>query len=162
LGGRLIDIHSQHQTLKLTDNNFQFQVIDAIGDVREELSLYQDKLSDYLLLKKELKSLIEFQQQADKDYDYNSFLLEELKAASLTSGVLADLDARYDRLRDGDEIATRGAQAVQLLGEEHNDILPIVDELMSGFHRLDSFGKSYKDLADRIESVLVELDEVYN
>ena len=162
LGGRLIDIHSQHQTLKLTDNNFQFQVIDAIGDVREELSLYQDKLSDYLLLKKELKSLIEFQQQADKDYDYNSFLLEELKAAQLKSGMLADLEATFEQLNNVDEIATRVTQALQLFGEEQIGILPSLNELKSSFHRLGSFGKSYKDLSDRIESVLIELDDVYN
>lgn len=162
LGGRLIDIHSQHQTLKLTDNNFQFQVIDAIGDVREDLSLYQDKLSDYLLLKKELKSLIEFQQQADKDYDYNSFLLEELKAAKLKPGMLADLEATFEQLNNVDEIATRVTQALQLFGEEQIGILPSLNELKSSFHRLGSFGKSYKELSDRIESVLIELDDVYN
>src|SRR5690606_163746 len=162
LGERLIDIHSQHQTLKLTDNDFQFQVIDAIGDLSKELELYQAKLSDYLVLKKELKSLIEFQQQADKDYDYNSFLLEELKAAKLKPGMLADLEATFEQLNNVDEIATRVTQALQLFGEEQIGILPSLNELKSSFHRLGSFGKSYKDLSDRIESVLIELDDVYN
>lgn len=162
LGVRLIDIHSQHQTLKLTDNDFQFQVIDAIGDVSEQLSQYQDKLSDYLVLKKELKSLIEFQQQADKDYDYNSFLLEELRAAKLKPGMLADLEATFEELNNVDEIATRVTQALQLFGEEQIGLLPSLNELKSSFHRLSSFGKTYNDLSNRIESVLIELDDVYN
>jgi DNA repair protein RecN (Recombination protein N) len=161
LGERLIDIHSQHQTLKLTDNDFQFQVIDAIGDVSQELSLYRAKLADYLVLKKELKSLIEFQQQADKDYDYNSFLLEELKAAKLKPGMLTDLEASFEQLNNVEEISTKVGQGLQLLGGEQMGILPSLTELKNNFNRLGDFGKSYKDLSDRIESVLIELDDVY-
>lgn len=161
LGVRLIDIHSQHQTLKLTDNNFQFQVIDAIGDVGEELSQYSAKLSEYLILKKELKSLIEFQQQADKDYDYNSFLLEELKAAKLKPGMLTDLEATYEKLNNVEEIGARVSQAIQLFGADQVGLLTTLNELKASFHRLSNFGDTYKELSSRIESVLIELDDVY-
>src|SRR5690606_8470017 len=136
--------------------------IDAIGDLSKELELYQAKLSDYLVLKKELKSLIEFQQQADKDYDYNSFLLEELKAAKLKPGMLAELETSFEQLNNVEEISTRVSQGMQLLGEEQMGILPSLTELKSSFNRLGNFGKSYKDLSDRIESVLIELDDLYN
>lgn len=162
LGVQLIDIHSQHQTLKLTDNDFQFQVIDAIADVSEELNLYTDKLTDYLALKKELKSLIEFQQQADKDYDYNSFLLEELRSAKLKKGMLADLEATFEQLNNVDEIANRVTQSLQLFSEEQMGVLPSLNEIKSNFNRLSGFGKTYKDLSDRIDSVLIELDDVFN
>ncbi|EKF55376.1 DNA repair protein RecN [Galbibacter marinus] len=162
LGGQLIDIHSQHQTLKLTDNDFQFQVIDAIADVSEELNLYTDKLTDYLALKKELKSLIEFQQQADKDNDYNSFLLEELRSAKLKKGMLADLEATFEQLNNVDEIANRVTQSLQLFSEEQMGVLPSLNEIKSNFNRLSGFGKTYKDLSDRIDSVLIELDDVFN
>ncbi len=162
LGIRLIDIHSQHQTLKLTDNDFQFQVIDAIGDVSEQLNLYKDKLSKYLALKKELKSLIEFQQQADKDYDYNSFLLEELRSAKLKQGMLAELEATFEQLNNVDEIASRVKQSLQLFSEEQMGVLPSLNEIKSNFNRLGSFGKIYKELSDRIDSVFIELDDVFN
>lgn len=162
LGVQLIDIHSQHQTLKLTDNDFQFQVIDAIADVSEELNLYTDKLTDYLALKKELKSLIEFQQQADKDYDYNSFLLEELRSAKLKKGMLADLEATFEQLNNVDEIANRVTQSLQLFSEEQMGVLPSLNEIKSNFNRLSGFGKTYKNLSDRIDSVLIELDDVFN
>lgn len=162
LGVRLIDIHSQHQTLKLTDNDFQFQVIDAIAGVEEELSKYQAMLSDYLLLKKELKSLIEFQQQADKDYDYNSFLLEELTSAKLKPGMLTELEASYEQLNNVDEIATKVTQALQLFSEEQMGVLANLNEVKNGFQRLSGFGKTYSDLYNRIESVVIELDDIYN
>ncbi|HLV64017.1 DNA repair protein RecN [Galbibacter sp.] len=162
LGIRLIDIHSQHQTLKLTDNDFQFQVIDAIGDVSKQLDLYKDKLSNYLALKKELKSLIEFQQQADKDYDYNSFLLEELRSAKLKQGMLAELEATFEQLNNVDEIASRVKQSLQLFSEEQMGVLPSLNEIKSNFNRLGSFGKIYKELSDRIDSVFIELDDVFN
>lgn len=162
LGIRLIDIHSQHQTLKLTDNDFQFQVIDAIGEVSKQLNLYKDKLSKYLALKKELKSLIEFQQQADKDYDYNSFLLEELRSAKLKQGMLAELEATFEQLNNVDEIASRVKQSLQLFSEEQMGVLPSLNEIKSNFNRLGSFGKIYKELSDRIDSVFIELDDVFN
>lgn len=162
LGIRLIDIHSQHQTLKLTDNDFQFQVIDAIGEVSKQLDLYKDKLSNYLALKKELKSLIEFQQQADKDYDYNSFLLEELRSAKLKQGMLAELEATFEQLNNVDEIASRVKQSLQLFSEEQMGVLPSLNEIKSNFNRLGSFGKIYKELSDRIDSVFIELDDVFN
>src|SRR5690606_38225004 len=83
LGDRLIDIHSQHQTLQLTDNDFQMKVLDALANNRELLGNYSQQLSGYRKVLKELDGLVDFQKNADKEYDYNSFLLKELEAAPL-------------------------------------------------------------------------------
>ncbi len=44
LGERLIDIHSQHETLQLTSNGFQFQIIDALANNDETLQSYKIEL----------------------------------------------------------------------------------------------------------------------
>ncbi|HIC31446.1 MAG TPA: DNA repair protein RecN, partial [Flavobacteriaceae bacterium] len=74
LGEKLIDIHSQHETLQLTDDNFQFQVIDALAETSENLESYKGYLKTYKSLQKELKQLQQFQAEAIKEHDYNSFL----------------------------------------------------------------------------------------
>ena len=83
LGEVLVDIHSQHQTLSLSDTAFQFEIIDAMAENKSLLEEYQRLL---VLLKneqKKLQELIDFQQTANKEYDYNLHQLKELKSVTL-------------------------------------------------------------------------------
>ncbi|GAL61115.1 DNA repair protein RecN [Algibacter lectus] len=66
LGERLIDIHSQHQTMQLTDNGFQFQIIDALANNDTILQDYKVELKGYKKLQKDLKELLTFQAEALK------------------------------------------------------------------------------------------------
>ncbi|MCX2681686.1 DNA repair protein RecN [Galbibacter sp. EGI 63066] len=160
LGERLIDIHSQHQTLQLTDNEFQFQVVDAVAGNNIVLDDYAEKLSEYHSSKKELMKLIDFQQEADKEYDYNSFLLEELRSAKLQEGMLEELEASYEKLNNVEEIGENIGHALQILGEEQMGTIAGLNELKSIFNKLSKFGTVYKELLERIQSVLIELDDV--
>ena len=83
LGARLIDVHSQHQTLQLTDNDFQLKVIDALADNTLKLQKYRSELKIYQSIFKELQDLLVFRDNASKEQDYNSFLLKELQEAPL-------------------------------------------------------------------------------
>ena len=161
LGVQLIDIHSQHQTLQLTDNNFQFQVVDAVAGNGVILNDYSEKLSKYHLTKKELKKLIDFQQEADKEYDYNSFLLQELQSVNLKEGMLEELEAAYEKLNNVEEITENVSHALQVLGEEQIGTLSGLNELKNIFNKLSHFGESYKELSTRVQSVLIELDDIY-
>ena len=73
LGFRLVDIHSQHQTLQLTDNTFQFKIVDALAENEALLSNFRNGLSKYNSLKNELDELIRNKNEAEKELDYNSF-----------------------------------------------------------------------------------------
>lgn len=162
LGEKLIDIHSQHQTLQLTGNDFQFQVIDAVADNTEILSEYQGKLREYLKIKSTLKKLIDFQQEADKEQDYNSFLLKELQQANLTQGMLTELEATYEKLNNIEEIKEKISHSQQLLAEEQIGILSSLNELKSTFQKLAGYGSQYEDLSVRVQSTFIELDDIYN
>ncbi|MDG3581685.1 DNA repair protein RecN [Galbibacter pacificus] len=161
LGERLIDIHSQHQTLRLTDNSFQFQVIDGVAENTNFLNDYAEKLSHYLQTKKELKNLINFQQEADKEYDYNSFLLQELQSANLQVGMMEELEETYERLNNVEEIGGSVSHVLQILGEEQVGTLAGLSELKTIFYKLSNFGPSYKELHTRIQSALIELDDIH-
>ena len=66
LGEVLVDIHSQHQTLSLSDTAFQFEIIDAMAENKSLLEEYQRLL---VLLKneqKKLQELIDFQQTTQR------------------------------------------------------------------------------------------------
>ena len=68
LGEKLLDIHSQHETLSLGDNEYQFLVIDSLAKNAGKLKEYQAGLQQLKKLQKQLLELKEEQAQATKEY----------------------------------------------------------------------------------------------
>lgn len=162
LGDRLIDIHSQHQTMRLTDNQFQFQVIDTLANVSDEVASYQTLLSDYQKKQKELQKIREEQADLAKEHDYNMFLLKELEEAKLEGLILSDIEAQYERLNNAEDIKTNLSASEQLLSDEQVGVLHLISELQITSGKLASIAPEFFNLSERIKSVYIELDDVYN
>mgnify|MGYP003671822783 CR=1 FL=1 len=161
LGERLIDIHSQHQTLQLTSNDFQFQVIDALANNTEVLENYRTELKAFKKLQKELKELLDFQAEAIKEHDYNSFLLNELVEANLVEGEVETLEEEYKTLNNVEGIKEKLAEAYQLLSEEQIGVLSSLTVLKNTFQKLSGYSSKYEDLYNRVNSSLIEMDDVF-
>ncbi len=162
LGGRLIDIHSQHETLQLTDDAFQFQVIDALANNAKTLQEYKVELKAYKTLKSDYKKLLEFQAEATKEHDYNTFLLKELVEANLVDGELETLEEEYETLNNIEGIKERLDEASGLLNEEQIGILTGLTTLKNGMQKLSDLASKYEDLFTRVNSSLIEMDDVFN
>ncbi len=162
LGERLIDIHSQHQTLELTSNEFQFQVIDAIAKHDAIIQNYKEELKIYKILQKELKELLAFQAEAIKEHDYNSFLLNELVEAKLIAGEFEILEEEYETLNNIEGIKDKLDEAHHLLSEEEVGVLSTLTTLKNTFQKLSGFSSKYEDLFNRINSSLIDMDDVFN
>lgn len=161
LSNYLIDIHSQHETLELTNNQFQFKVIDALAKNNELLLEYSGNLEQYRTLQKELKELKDFKSEAIKEQDYNLFLLNELDEANLTPGELELLEEEYETLNNVEEIKEKLSLSNQLLNEEQIGILSTLTELKNTIQKLSGISPKYLDLFNRINSSLIELDDVF-
>lgn len=162
LGERLVDIHSQHQTLELTSNDFQFQVIDALANNEDVLQTYKQELKIYKVLQKEHKELLNFQAEAIKEHDYNSFLLSELIEANLVDGELETLEEEYETLNNMESIQEKLSEAYQLLSEEQIGILATLTSLKNVLQKLASYSSKYEDIFNRTQSSLIELDDVFS
>jgi len=162
LSKHLIDIHSQHETLELTNNQFQFKVIDALAKNNELLSQYSKKLEAFHSLQKELTQLKNFQSEAIKEQDYNLFLLNELEEASLTKGELQILEEEYETLNNVEEINEKLLMGNKLLSDEQIGILSALTELKNTIQKLSDYSPKYFELFNRVNSSLIELDDVYN
>ncbi|MBT9188540.1 DNA repair protein RecN [Zobellia russellii] len=160
LGSGLIDVHSQHQTLQLTDNDFQLKVIDALAGNKAQLTDYASKLRLYRTTSKELSELVDFQKEANKEHDYNSFLLEELQAAPLKLGVQEELEEQYEQLNNVENILELISSGHQLLNDEQVGIVSLLTELKQVANKLSGFGSQYADLNQRIQSVFIEVDDI--
>ncbi|PKQ44871.1 DNA repair protein RecN [Confluentibacter flavum] len=161
LGERLIDIHSQHQTLELTSNDFQFQIIDALANNETELQNYKSELKLYKSLQKELNELLHFQAEAIKEHDYNSFLLNELVEANLVVGEIELLEEEYETLNNVESIKEKLAESYQLLGEEQIGIISTLTLLKNSLQKLAGMSSKYEDLYNRVNSSLIDLDDVF-
>ncbi|WP_298343298.1 DNA repair protein RecN [uncultured Algibacter sp.] len=162
LGERLIDIHSQHQTLQLTSNDFQFQVIDALANHDVVLEKYKQELQVYKNLQKEYDTLLSFQAEAIKEHDYNTFLLNELTEANLIEGEVETLEEEYETLNNIEGIQENLAEAYQLLGEEQVGILTSLTTLKTVFQKLSGLSSKYEELFNRANSCLIEMDDLYS
>lgn len=160
LGEHLIDIHSQHQTLDLTNNDFQFDILDALAKNQNALLDYKDNLSEYKTAIKDLEKLLKRKSEAIKEYDYNSFLLNELLEAELNSINLDDLEEEQATLSNVEFVTEELNLANQLLTEEQIGVLQSLSALKSSFSKLSGISKTYEELYNRIVSSYIEMDDL--
>ena len=160
LGENLIDIHSQHQTMQLTEGDFQLKLVDALANNQKRLAAYSIGLKQYRTAKKELQKLIDVQETANKEQEYNTHLLSELESAPLKVGIVEELEEEYEQLNNVEIIMEQLSKGDQLFNEEQIGILPVVTEVRQTLSKLSSFGAAYGELYNRVQSVLIELDDI--
>ncbi|WP_378172944.1 DNA repair protein RecN [Aquimarina sp. SS2-1] len=160
LGPRLIDIHSQHQTLEVTTNDFQFEVLDALSESGREIESYKRGLSLLKAKEKEERTLLESQQELTKEHDYNSFLLNELLEAKLKPGELPDLEERYETLINIEEIQERLSGSVSLISSEDVGVSDLLNTIKNNIAKVAPYSGALKELSERIQSVYIELEDI--
>ena len=160
----LIDIHSQHQTLLLSEKNFQLETLDYFAgntDLRDECANVWRRL---LLQKNELKELEQRISRVSADKDYNQAQYSQLESASLRVGELAELEEEQKQLANAEEIKT-GLSAVEELFSPSTDALSIdaaLKEMDRALSRISRFVPVASELVDRIDSCRRELDDIYS
>ncbi|GAA4274655.1 DNA repair protein RecN [Aquimarina gracilis] len=160
LGVKLIDIHSQHQTLEVTSNDFQFEVLDALADADHEIESYKRGLKLLKTKEKEVNTLIENQESFTKEYDYNSFLFKELEEAKLKKDELSELEERYEKLNNIEEIQERLSGSVSIISGEEIGTSDQLNTVKNNLSKIESYSKVLKDLSERVESIYIELDDI--
>lgn len=160
LGDQLLDIHSQHQTLQLTNDSFQFQIIDALAENSSLLESYSEKLRLYKTLFSEIQELKNQKAASIKELDYNLFLLKELEDAKLIEGELTHLESEYETLNNVEEIKDKLSHSHMLLSMDEQGIITHLTEVKHQLSKLASFGQQYDTIYNRIDSSLIELDDV--
>ncbi|TYP72269.1 DNA repair protein RecN [Aquimarina intermedia] len=160
VGFHLIDIHSQHQTLEVTSNDFQFEVLDALAETEREIDSYKRGLHLLKAKEKEVKSLIASQEELTKAYEYNTFLFKELEEAKLKEDELVELEAAYETLNNIEDIQERISASIQLVGAEELGVSDQLRATKSNLHKITAYTATYKELSDRVESVAIEIEDI--
>ena len=160
LTSQLIDIHSQHETLQLSDPSFQFHIIDALSNNASYLNDYNLAFQKYKGLIKELQAFQELQQQAKKEYDYNLFLWEELEKANLKVGEQGDLEKDLEKLSHVEEIKLSLAAILDISEQEPLGALSQMSSIDQQLSKIESYADLYGSMSERLKSVLIEFKDL--
>lgn len=156
----LVDIHSQNESKSLTDASYQYHVLDKIGKNEKVYDQYKSTLISFNALKSKLEWLKSEKQEATKRHDYNQFLYDELEQAKLYEGLLAEIEDEYNRLQNAEDIQNYLSESIAIIQQEQYGVF---DQLTKINQRLQSLVQSvsaYKDLKDRLQSVLIETEDI--
>lgn len=161
LSKHLIDIHTQHQTVLVTDG-FLYSLLDIPAGNRELLTQYQWGLEKYNQLQKELDKLLEKRGTLTKESDYNSFLLSELEEASLHSGEQELLESEFETLNNVESIQEKLAEIITLSSSEEIGIIHRLREVRQLLNKLKEQSSVFENIFERVQSTLIEYEDIYN
>ncbi|RZK11990.1 MAG: DNA repair protein RecN [Flavobacterium sp.] len=160
LGVFLIDIHSQHQTQELSDENIQFQIIDAIAGNLDSVLEFGSVLKTHKQDKSKLSNLFSELKEAKKEQDYNAFLLEELFSAKLVSGQQEELESTFEQLNNVEFIKENLDKSLAVANEEQFGVLQNLKEIKNSLQKIISISPEYDALFERTNSMVIELDDI--
>ena len=160
LSDKLIDVHSQHQTLQLADTNFQFFIIDSLAGNSKYLNSYKKGLNIYKRLNSELQNIIKNQQEATNQHDYNSFLLDELIKADFKPDEQEFLENILEKLNHAEEIKIQLIEAKQIGMIEETGISDMLQKYESIVTKLSRYSKDFDELLDRIRSLKIDFNDI--
>ena len=160
LGEHLIDIHSQHETLSLGENEYQFMVIDVLADNGTALKEYKQVHQELRLLQNTLEKVREEQALATREYDYNLFLLNELRQAKLEAGMQEELEERLEELSHVEQLTEQLGTAINLIQQEEIGAGNSLKEAKNALQKIAVIASGYQQLFERLQSVFIELDDI--
>tara|TARA_B110000259_G_C14011855_1_gene399894 strand:- start:470 stop:2125 length:1656 start_codon:yes stop_codon:yes gene_type:complete len=161
IGDFLIDIHSQHQTLDIFDSQYQLHIIDGLADNHSRLRTYQDVFKTYQKESDYLSVLQNNHLQALKEFDYNTYLLEELEQVQLKEGIQEELEIKQLQLENATEIIEKLGSSIALIESDPIGIFNQLQELNQNMVRLSAFGDFFALLKERLKVIQIELMDVY-
>lgn len=160
LGELLIDVHSQHQNLLLNKEGFQLNVLDLLAHDEAELAAYQKLYNDWRQARQDLEALVARAEQSRADEDYIRFQLEQLEEANLTDGEQEELEQEAEMLTHAEDIKAGLYRAGQALNADEGGVLEALKDCQNTMMGLRSVFAPAGELADRLDSVYIELKDI--
>ena len=160
LGEQLIDVHSQHQNLLLSKQDFQLEVVDIIAKDEKELNAYSDTYDKYIDTKVRLNNLQSNVAQSEKEADFMKFQYEELSEAKLVKDEQEELEEMSERMTHSEDIKQALYESESCFSRDENSILNDLKRSVSALRSVERVYGDVRELADRIESCYIELKDV--
>jgi DNA repair protein RecN (Recombination protein N) len=162
LGDRLIDIHSQHQTLMLNNSSFQLNIIDSFAGTGNLLTGYKADLNNFRKLQKEYTELKEKSDKNKADLEYHQFQLSQLTDAKLRKGEQEELEKDQELLEHAEETKQILTTISSLFSNEGESVLSMIREIRTSIGKISMYLPAELNIPQRINSCMIELDDLAN
>ena len=156
----LVDIHSQHSNLLLSQKSYQLGILDSIIGERGLIENYDKEYKKYTSLRNRLEELKRISSQRKVEEDYLRFQLGQLKELSLTEDEDAELESEERKLSNITEIKSALWDTEQLLDGEMQSVIGDVTTVSQKLGQIESVCSEAAELNDRISSILIDLKDI--
>ncbi|MDA3892414.1 MAG: DNA repair protein RecN [Salinivirgaceae bacterium] len=160
LATRLIDVHSQHESLALNNSHFQLQVIDSVAQNTALLSDYKKVYTAFKVLKKELLEIQEHAKTASADFDYNLFQFNQLSDLRLNEINVIELENELKMLNNAEEIQQNLALCFAILSEDEINSIEQIKVVKLALLKIQAFFPKAEGFIERLESISIELKDI--
>lgn len=160
LGEKLMDVHSQHDTLLLGEGDFQLGLVDAYAQTSAERTDFHLAYTEF---KKAKKALLELTRQAEalkKEYDFNQFQLDELSNLALVSGEQEELESSQEILENAEDIKLKINEVLSLFHEEQFGLLQGMAQIQSSLQGLERLAQAFGTYRARFQEAWIELKDL--
>ena len=154
-GKQIIEIHAQHQSVLLKDEQAQFSLIDSLAKSQNSLEIYQKELKQYSTLVSALKTIKKSGSLSFSELEFLQFQFDELNDANLVENEKEEIEDKISLLENVDGISSAIAEGEHSLNNEQG-VLVSLSALKRKLIEFDTFS----ELSARVESVLIELNDV--
>jgi len=160
LGYRLIDVHSQNQTMSLMQEDYQLEVLDALAKNTKHLEEFTVLLGSYKEVTRKIDTLSAQKNALEEERDYNRFLLDELNSAPLTENRLEELENEIQELSSVEELEENLSKALQIIEEEQMGVAIQLNEVRASLQKVAAISDRFEQFSSRIESLRIELEDL--
>ena len=160
LGEKLMDVHSQHDTLLLGEGDFQLSLVDAFAQTAVERAAYQQVFKEFKSSKKRLEELTIQSGRLKKEFDFNQFQLNELSSLSLVAGEQEELEASQQILENAEDIKVKIREILSLFQDEQFGVLQGMGHIQSSLQGLERLAHAFGSYRQRFQEALIELNDL--
>ncbi len=160
VSSRLMDIHSQHDTLQLGSNEFQLAIIDNYAQNQNYRETYHQAYQAYTKAESAYKKLLSEAEQARKEQDYNVFLLEELNKIKLDEISQVELEQELEVLENAEAIKTKLNVVLALLTNDEQGVESTLRSALFELRQLENYAPRFQQLSERANSLFIEIKDI--
>lgn len=160
LGLKLIDIHSQHQNLDLSNQKFQLDLVDSVARSGKILGDYKKLFSSFKQLEKQLIDVRTKAEKGKADLDYFQFQYNQLEEAGLQENEQENMEAELAKLNHAEDIKAAFSEVTSLLDNESFSVLQNVKESQKAIEKIKDYYGDAAELSMRLQSAVLELKDI--
>ena len=156
----MMDIHSQHDSVLLGSNEYQLEIVDTYAQDEALLRQYRTDFQTYRAARAVYEQLQGEAAAMRKEFDYNSFLFEELSKAQLQPDEQETLEQELTILENAEDIKERLQLAYEYLDNAEQSVIDFLKGTVTNLAYISKLSDQYEQLLQRAQSSLIELRDI--